>query len=96
MSPSQGRSVGQCMDHLVAEASKRGLLIMLDMHCLTSSAGITDLWHMDEAFPEGRLLLAWTNIVKRSPPPPPSYTPILTPFLARDPRQVCPSWCRTC
>ena len=58
--------MGQSMDHLVAEAGKRGLLIMLDMHRLTSTAGITDHWHMDQAFPEEKLLQAWTNIVQRS------------------------------
>jgi aryl-phospho-beta-D-glucosidase BglC (GH1 family) len=63
------------MDHLVSEAGKRGLLIMLDMHRLTSQAGITDLWHMDEAFPEEKLIQAWSNIVKRSPPPPHPSTP---------------------
>lgn len=53
------------MDFLVSEAAKRGLLIMFDMHCLTAKAGITDLWHLDAAFPEERLAQAWTIIVRR-------------------------------
>lgn len=58
-------TVGQSMDFLVSEAAKRGLLIMLDMHCLTAKAGITDLWYLDGAFSEERLAQAWSLMVRR-------------------------------
>ena len=38
---------------------------MLDMHCLTSSLGITPLWYTD-SFPEEKLFQAWNNVVTRS------------------------------
>ena len=61
----QGMTVGQSMDFMVAEAAKRGLLIMFDMHCVTAKAGITDLWHLDQAFPEEKVVHAWKIMVSR-------------------------------
>ena len=53
------------MDFLVSQAAKRGLLIMFDMHCVTAKAGIMDLWHLDNEFPEERVMQAWSIIVQR-------------------------------
>jgi endoglucanase len=59
-----GWSAGQLMDHLVAEAAKRGILIMPDMHRFVGTGGITELWY-DNTYTEQTVIKAWTNIVNR-------------------------------
>lgn len=54
----------QVFDRLVAEAGKRGILVMLDCHHLSIAGGITELWH-DSTTSEAQLIQAWTTIVGR-------------------------------
>lgn len=54
----------QVFDKLVAEAGRRGILIMLDCHHLSIAGGITELWH-DGTTSEAQLIQAWTTVVSR-------------------------------
>lgn len=63
----QGLSAGEVLDAVITEAQRAGLLVMLDMHHLAMSDGITELWY-NERYPESTLVHAWELLVKRHAP----------------------------
>ena len=65
LSVLQGKSAGDVYDYIVAECAKRGIVVLMDMHCLTCKSSITPLWYTDE-FPEDQLIHAWCMVASRS------------------------------
>ena len=63
----QGLSAGEVLDAVIGEAKQAGLLVMLDMHHLAMSDGITELWY-SERYPEAAVVHAWELLVKRQAP----------------------------
>ena len=54
----------EILDKLVMRAAQRGILILLDMHRLQSSGGISELWY-DNIISEEKVIQAWKNIISR-------------------------------
>jgi endoglucanase len=59
-----GKLSSEILDILISKAADRGLLIMLDMHCLYPGGKITELWY-DDVMTEDKVLQAWKNMVTR-------------------------------
>lgn len=59
-----GTTAGKVLDKLVAECKKRGILVMLDMHRLKATDGISELWYSPE-YPEAKVIQGWEAIAKR-------------------------------
>ena len=58
-------TAGQIMDIFVKECAKRGLLVMLDMHRLTGSGAITELWFDNGTYSEENIIKAWKIMASR-------------------------------
>jgi endoglucanase len=57
-------TAGKLLDHLVVECSKRGILVMPDIHRMVGTGFITELWY-DDQNNEAKIIEAWKIIVKR-------------------------------
>ncbi len=57
-------TAGKMMDIFINECKQRGILVLLDMHRLKGSEGITELWYNNE-FTEDLVIKAWLEVVKR-------------------------------
>lgn len=61
-----GKSAGQVLDMVIAECTKRGMLILPDVHRNRATDGISELWYDDASgFPETRVINAWIKLLKR-------------------------------
>ncbi|KAK9811233.1 hypothetical protein WJX72_000405 [[Myrmecia] bisecta] len=60
----KGLSAGGLLDLLVAECARRGILIMLDMHHVSTSGGICELWY-DDKLDEAGVICAWQALALR-------------------------------
>ena len=54
----------QILDKLVVAAQQRGILILLDMHRLMSTSGISELWY-DNVVTEEKVIESWKNMINR-------------------------------
>ena len=52
----EGKSSGDVFDMVVSQCAARGILVLLDMHRLASTDGISELWY-SEAFTESKVAL---------------------------------------
>ena len=55
---------GKVLDALVKKCRQRGILVMLDMHRLKATDGISEVWYSD-AYPESTVVRAWQAIARR-------------------------------
>jgi endoglucanase len=59
-----GWTAGRLLDRLVDECTKRGILVMPDMHRFVGTGFITELWY-DGSNPESKVIDAWKIVAKR-------------------------------
>lgn len=59
-----GKTYGELLEAVVAEAGKRGIAVLLDMHRLRAAGGIEELWHTAQV-PERDVAEAWRLLAVR-------------------------------